>query len=540
MPSPILPPAGNYDPGGKHDPADKHDPAEQGMLKKSLSVSALTMASRVLGLVRDMILAWLLGAGATADAFFVAFKLPNFVRRLVAEGAFSQALVPVLLDYRRRQAQQELQQLLSQLTRALLLVLLGLGLLLWLLSPWLLLLLAPGYHAEPEQWRLTLSLFRWLLPYLLLSFLVAYASALLHSLSRFILPACMPLILNLSMIAAALLLLGWLAWSVHALALAVVLAGLLQLLVQLPALKRAGILPAWRTAKAAPSAWPLLRAIVPALMAVSLAQVLLLLDTILATLLQQGAVSWLYYADRLLELPQGLIAVALSIVILPVLSQAYSSGDQSGFKAVMAWSMRLVALLGVPAALALYYLALPIMATLFMYGVMTASDIQQSAKALQGYSLGLLAMMLLKVLLPAAYAAAQGALVRRSALYALLLALALKLSLMQLWGHLGLALATSVGLWCMALLLSLGLAKQALLPSFIQVMQSLVRPILASLVMLLLLHLWLPEADWWLAAQAGSRIGLLSLAVALGAGCYVLLMLLLGFRWSWLRFTSQS
>ena len=381
------------------------------LLKAASTISLLTLASRVTGLVRDQLVAAQFGAGALTDAFNVAFRLPNLLRRLFAEGAFSQAFVPFLAATRARDGDEATQTLIDAVATVLtwaLLLTCAAGV---VAAPVLVWLLAAGL----KEFDLAVLMARWMFPYIGCMSLVALAAGILNTWKRFAVPALTPVLLNLSLIGAA-----WLgvplfkSWGVQpilALAAGVMLGGLLQLAVQVPALRRIGRLPRIGLAPAAigrawahPGVHQVLRQMAPALLGVSVAQISLLINTQIASQLGVGAVSWLFYADRLMEFPTGLLGVALGSVLLPQLSATRARGDGDGYAALLDWGLRLVLLLSLPCAVALLVFPAPLIAVLFHHGAFTAADVLQTSRALQGYGCGLLGIIAIKVLAPGFYA----------------------------------------------------------------------------------------------------------------------------------------
>ena len=375
-----------------------------GLLRSSAVVSLMTLLSRVLGMVRDVVVAAYFGSGAAADAFFVAFKIPNFLRRLFAEGAFAQAFVPVLSEYREKYSPAQVKQLIDRTAGMLGLVLTALTALCVVASPYLIMLFAPGFRGEPSKLQLAGELLAITFPYLLLISLTAFCGSILNSFGRFAVPSFTPVLLNLSLIGATLFLTPFFAEPVMALAWGVFIAGVAQLLFQLPFLARMQLLPVPRLVPGDPGVKRIMLLMLPALFGVSVSQINLLLDTVLASFLATGSVSWLYYADRLTELPLGAFGIAIGTVILPSLSRQHAAQDPKAFSATLDWALRMVLLVGVPAALALALLAEPLIATLFLRGAMTSEAVVQSAAALQAYSLGVLTFMLIKVLAPGYFA----------------------------------------------------------------------------------------------------------------------------------------
>lgn len=511
------------------------------LLRSSAIVGGATMLSRVLGLVRDVVLANVIGANGNADAFFVAFKIPNFLRRLFAEGAFSQAFVPVLADTREKGGLIAVRELVDRVAGVLGGTLLLLTLLTMVASPLVATVFAPGFLRDPAKLALTGDLIKITFPYLLLISLTGFAGAILNSYQRFAVPALTPVFLNLSLIVAALWLTPNFEEPAFALALGVLIAGFAQLLFQVPALAGIDLLPRPRWAPRHDGVKRILLLMVPALFGVSVSQINLLLDTVLASLLPTGSVSWLYYSDRLTELPLGVFAIAIATVILPTLSGQRARADDPAFADTLSWAIRSVLLIAIPATVALAFLAEPLLVTLFQYGAFGATDRVMAAVSLQAYSVGLGAFMLVKVLAPGFYAREDMKTPVRIGIIAMgtnmVLNLAFVLPLMWWFniGHAGLALATSVAAWLNAWLLYRGLRRDGVLLASGFPLTWMMRIVVATLLMTLLLWGATPEIrlwDQWDAWQRGYR--LLGLCCG-GLLAYVTVLWILGLRPAMLR-----
>ncbi|MBA6414303.1 murein biosynthesis integral membrane protein MurJ [Parahaliea sp. F7430] len=440
--------------------------AAPGLLRSSALVGSMTMMSRVLGLLRDVVIAATVGASAYADAFFVAFKIPNFLRRLFAEGAFAQAFVPVLADYREQGSLNAVQALVNRVSGVLGGTLIMVTTLAVLAAPLVAGLFAPGFLGDSDKFQATTELIRITFPYLLLISMTGFCGAILNSYGRFAVPAFTPVFLNLSLIVAALVAAPWFAEPVYALAWGVLIAGLLQLLFQLPSLYRIDLVPRpiWDTQH--PGVRRILRLMVPALFGVSVSQINLLLDTVLASFLPTGSVSWLYYSDRLTELPLGVFGIAVATVILPSLSAHRAGARSEDFTLTLDWAVRMILLVAVPAAVALILLAQPILITLFQYGALSAHDVSMASLSLQAYCLGLIAFMLIKVLAPGFYARQDMVTPVKIGIKAMVANMLLNVAfVLPLYfyfdiGHVGLALATSASAWLNAALLLRGLLRE--------------------------------------------------------------------------------
>jgi putative peptidoglycan lipid II flippase len=520
------------------------------LLRSTFSFGSMTLISRILGFVRDVVLARWFGATAATDAFFVAFKIPNFLRRLFAEGSFSLAFVPVLSEYKEKGDHAALRSLIDATTGALLAVLLiitGLGM---FFAPWVIRLFAPGFIDQPEQFALASDLLRITFPYLLFIALTALAGGILNTLGRFALPALTPALLNLSLITAAVWFSGRFEEPVKALAWGVLVAGILQLAVQLPALARHQVLPRPWPNFAHPGVRRIMKLMLPTLFGSSVAQISLLLDTLIASLLIAGSISWLYYADRLMEFPLGMFGVALSTVILPTLSRLHAGGNNGQFRATLDWAMLLGLVIGLPSAVGLAVLAEPLVITLFQYGAFAPESAAMAAMALIAYSFGLPAFIAIKILAPGYFSRQDARTPVRIAVTALAVNMLLNVAfvLVITWhlaggdfgdglfatlaahpgAHVGLALASSLSAWLNAALLWRNLRAPGLAPRLPGIRLGQVA--LACLLMALVVRLLVPDAEMLLDAGLFERAGWLGLGVIVGAAVYALVLLLAGLR----------
>ncbi len=374
------------------------------LFRSTVAVGAMTLLSRVLGFLRDLIFAQKFGASTATDAFYVAFRIPNFMRRLFAEGSFSVAFVPVLAEIRERGDARELREFVDHVCgtlAAILTVVVALGI---FAAPAFITVFAPGFIEQPEKFALTVEMLRVTFPYILLISLAGFAGGILNTYSRFALPALSPVLLNIALIAAAVWLAPYFDEPVKALAWGVLIGGVLQLLMQLPGLSRLGLLPRPRWGWHDPGVRKVLKLMIPTLFGSSVAQVNLLIDTLIASFLVTGSVTWLYYTDRLLEFPLGIFGVALGTVILPHLSTRHAAKDPDGFNRSVDWALRIGLFISLPAALMLILLAEPMFWALFGYGRFSTVDVQMSGLSLAALALGLPAFIAVKVLAPAFYA----------------------------------------------------------------------------------------------------------------------------------------
>ncbi|HBW83105.1 MAG: murein biosynthesis integral membrane protein MurJ [Gammaproteobacteria bacterium] len=508
-------------------------PPREGLLRSSGVTGSMTLVSRVLGLARDVVIARLFGTSDATDAFFLANKIPNFMRRLFAEGAFSQAFVPILSEYRSQKPLEAVQNLIGATTASLGGFLLAITLLVVIAAPYLAVPIAYGFTDEPEKFALFVQMLRITFPYLLLISLTALCSAILNSYGRFAVPALTPAFLNISLISSSFLLAPYLRKPELALAWAVLIAGFAQLLFQLPFLARLRLLPIPRLNSEREGLSRIKQLMLPALFGVSVSQINLLLDTVIASLLVTGSVSWLYYSDRLVELPLGTFGIAIAIVVLPSLSRQHAESSLEAFSATLDWALRLVVLIALPATIGLMVLAEPLLITLFQNQNFPVEDIVNSAGSLRAYAIGLLAFMGVKIFAPGFYARQDTATPVRIGIIAMLANMVLNL-LFYLSGlaHVGLALATSLAAYVNAGGLLLMLKRDDVFrlrpgwPRFL-LQVSLANVVMMAFV-LIGLDSWLVWQDWSVLEQA-SRLAFLVLA---GIFTYFAVLFATGMRWS--------
>ncbi|MDP3309383.1 MAG: murein biosynthesis integral membrane protein MurJ [Polaromonas sp.] len=502
------------------------------LFKAASTVSLLTLVSRITGLVRELLMASTFGASAMTDAFNVAFRIPNLFRRLFAEGAFSQAFVPVLAASHAKNGDVATKLLIDRvatlLTWALLLTcVIGVA-----AAPVLVWMMARGLKQDPRGFEAAVFMTRWMFPYIGFMSLVALSAGILNTWKRFAVPAATPVLLNLSMIAAAWLGAPWFKAQgiepIYAMGAGVMLGGLLQLSVQIPALLKIGVLPkiglsltAIRLAWADSGTRNIARLMVPALLGVSVAQISLLINTQIASHLTPGSVSWLTYADRLMEFPTAMLGVAIGVVLMPQLAAAKAADDAEKYSAMLDWGLRIVVLLAVPSAVALLTFAQPLVATLYHYGAFTDRDVQQTTTALMGYGAGLVGLVAIKVLAPGFYASQDIRTPVKIAVVVLVITQLLNLALVPYLQHAGLALAIGIGALINALWLLLGLRKRGSYrpaPGWgVFALQ-----VLAASALLAVFLLWSAQAVSWTALRAESfkRIGLLALVLLASAAIY--------------------
>ncbi|MBA0203398.1 murein biosynthesis integral membrane protein MurJ [Pectobacterium aroidearum] len=500
------------------------------LLKSLAAVSSMTMLSRVLGFVRDAIVARIFGAGMATDAFFVAFKLPNLLRRIFAEGAFSQAFVPILAEYKSQQGEEATRTFLAYVSGMLTLILALVTVAGMVAAPWVIMVTAPGFAATPERFELTSDLLRVTFPYILLISLTSMVGSVLNTWNRFSVPAFAPTLLNVSMIGFSLFAAPYFNPPVMALAWAVLVGGLLQLGYQLPHLKKIGMLVLPRLKWREPSVWRVMKLMGPAVLGVSVSQISLIINTIFASFLSEGAVSWMYYADRLMEFPSGVLGVALGTILLPSLAKSFASGNHDEYSRLMDWGLRLCFLLALPSAVALGILAQPLTVSLFQYGKFSAFDALMTQRALIAYSVGLMGLIVVKVLVPGFYSRQDIKTPVKIAIVTLILTQVMNLIFIGPLQHAGLALSIGLASCLNAGLLYWQLRKQDIFRPQPGWKGFLVRLLVAVIVMSLVLLGML----WWMPAwddgNMTMRILRLLLVVVAGAGSYFATLALLGFR----------
>lgn len=528
---PPRPPSGPQDvPPG---PAETPPPGRPGRLMTStLVVSSMTLLSRVLGLARDVILARVFGVSAGTDAFFVAFRIPNFLRRLFAEGAFNQAFVPVLSEYKSKGAPEAVRLLVNRVAGTLGSVLVLVTVIGVVGAPVLITVFAPGFGDDPYKRALAVEMLRLTFPYLFFIALTAFAGSILNTWGRFAVPAFTPVLLNISLIGAALFATPLFVEERMAVALAwgVLAAGMAQLLFQLPFLARIGLMPRPQVRFGDPGVKKIMALMAPALFGVSVSQINLLLDTVLASLLETGSVTWLYYSDRLVELPLGIFAIAIGTVILPSLSKTHVTASPAEFSRTLDWGVRLVILVGLPAALALSVISEPLLAALFLYGDFTLFDVEQSAAALRAYAFGVVAFMLIKILAPGFFARQDTRTPVKIGIIAMVANMVLNLILVWHLRHVGLALATALSAWLNAFLLWRGLSLAGFYTPTPGWWRQLARIGVAGLAMAVGVHYLAASTGLWFDATAWTRAAALLGVVVAGMLIYTLALLLLGMR----------
>jgi putative peptidoglycan lipid II flippase len=502
------------------------------LFKSASVVSLLTLVSRVTGLVRELLIASTFGANALTDAFNVAFRIPNLFRRFFGEGAFSQAFVPVLAASKAQHGDAATKVLIDRVATVLVWALLGLSFIGVAVAPALVWAMASGLQQSPHGFEVAVVMTRWMFPYIAFMSLVALAAGVLNTWRRFAVPAATPVLLNLCMIAAAWLGAPWFKAlglePIYALAGGVLLGGVLQLGVQLWALRKLRLEPRiglrWstlRTAWADPGTKSILKLMGPALLGVSVAHISMLINTQIASHLAPGSVSWITYADRLMEFPTAMLGVAMGVVLMPQLALARAAGDTAKYSAMLDWGLRLVLLLALPCAVALIAFARPLVAVLYHYGAMTDFDVQKITYALMGWGVGLIGIVAIKVLAPGYYANQDTRTPVRVAIMVLVITQLLNIALVPLLAHAALTLSIGIGALINAVWLLVGLIQRGSYkpePGW----GAFALQVIAASSLLLVFLIWANGAfDWTqLRAQSLRRIWLLALVLSASTAIY--------------------
>ncbi len=504
------------------------------LLKAAATVSGMTMLSRITGLIRENLTASIFGASSLTDAFFVAFRLPNLLRRLFAEGAFSQAFVPMLAQARKGDPAQT-RRLIDQIATALCWTVLAISVLGMLAAPWLVWLMATGLQSDPAAFDAATTMTRAMFPYILFMSLIALSAGILNTWQQFAVPAFTPVLLNVSFIVAALVLSRYFDPPVYALAAGVVIGGIAQLAIQIPALRRLGLLPRIglnvRAAFRDPATREVMKLMGPAVFAVSVSQLSLIINTNIASRLAAGSVSWVNYGDRLMEFPSALLGVALGTVLLPSLSRAGASGNQAEYSGLLDWGLRLCVLLSVPCMIGLAMMAEPLTAMLFHYGRFTAHDVAMTRQAVLGYSVGLIGLISIKVLAPGFYARKDVRTPVKIGVFALVLTQLLNLVFVPFLQHAGLTLSISLAALVNAGLMLIGLRRRGAYQPATGWGAFLARIVAAAAAMAGVLALTVSRFDWvGLRDSPWERIGLTFALIAAAGLAYMGVLVTLGIR----------
>ncbi len=510
------------------------------LFRALLTVSGFTLLSRVTGLARETLIARAFGASQFTDAFYVAFRIPNLLRRLSAEGAFSQAFVPILAEFKNQKGHDATKALVDAMSTVLAWALALLSLAGIAGASWVVFAVASGLRTDGQAFPLAVAMTRIMFPYIVFISLTTLASGVLNTYKRFSLPAFAPVLLNVAFIVAAVFVAPHLKVPVYALAWAVIAGGALQFAVQLPGLKKIDMMPAIGVnplrALAHPGVKRVLAKMVPATFAVSVAQLSLIINTNIASRLGQGAVSWINYADRLMEFPTALLGVALGTILLPSLSKAHVDADSTEYSALLDWGLRVTFLLAAPSALALFFFAEPLTATLFNYGKFDAHTVTMVARALATYGIGLVGIILIKILAPGFYAKQDIKTPVKIAIGVLVVTQLSNYVFVPIIGHAGLTLSIGVGACLNSLLLFIGLRRRGIYQPSSGWLRFFAQLAGASLVLAGVMH-WLAINFDWTAMRAAplERIALMAACLVLFAALYFGMLWLMGFKYAYFR-----
>lgn len=494
------------------------------------SISSLTLLSRILGFVRDMLMARIFGASMANEAFVIAYRLPNLLRRMFAEGAFSQAFVPIFSEYKSRRGHDETKLLVDHVTSWLAVILFVITLIGIIAAPWLVYVTAPGFAAVPDKFNLTVELLRITSPYIFFISLVAVAAGILNTYNKYWVSAFAPVLLNLSFIITMLWLLPYFERPIVALAWAVFFGGVIQLAFQLPFLKKIGMLPSLRLSFGDPGVWRVLKQMGPAIFGVSISQISLVINTILASFMVTGSISWLFYADRLMEIPAGLLGVAISTILLTSLSKYHAEKNTAEYSKMLDWGLRMTIMLTLPAALSLGLIAVPLLATFFQGGQFAAHDVLMTRNALVGYSVGLIGILLVKVLAPAFYARQDIRTPVKIGVLTLIATQVMNAMFIPWFQHAGLALATGLGSCLNSAILFYLLRRHDVFQPEPGWGRFFLKICAALLVLGVTLWLAMGVESAWLNTRGWPRVWHLSWMVGLGVAVYFAMLYLLGFR----------
>ena len=502
------------------------------LLKSGIIVSSMTFLSRILGLVRDMVMTNIMGAHWATDVFLVAQKIPNFLRRLFAEGAFSQAFIPVLSEYQTNHTLQEVKKLVADTFGTLTVILVLVAIIGVIGSPLLVSLFGPGFIDEPNKFELASTLLKITFPYILFISLTAFCGSILNSIGRFAVPAFTPVLLNVSIISAAIMVSPALGeeGAARAMAWGVFAAGIAQLLLQLPFLWREGYLVRPRWGWRSKGVQKILTLMGPALFGVSVGQINLLLDTIIASFLETGSIMWLYVSDRMLEFPLGMFGIAISTVILPSLSRQHSTENSRDFNATLNWALRLVCLIGIPASLGLFLMAEPIILTVFQHGKFQIADAYLASLSLKAYIIGLLGFMFIKVLATGFFSRKDTKTPVKIGIIAMTVNMIFNLILFYPLAHVGLALATSISAIVNASLLFWALRKAGAFSLDSSWLPWLSKLAGGNIVLVAFIVTQMADISQWQNWQTSERVEHMVVLVVLSVLIYALSMVFFGVR----------
>ena len=508
------------------------------LLKSASVFGGWTFLSRILGLVRDVLFARYFGATYMMDVFKVTFSIPNYFRRLFGEGAFLQSFVPVLNQYKEAEGKESVKKLVDNTSGTLGVILFFVTVTGIVLAPVFILIFAPGFYDEPQKWELSVRMLRWMFPYLFFISLTALAAGILNTYGRFAIPAFTPILLNISLIIFVLYVSPLFPVPVYAIAIGVFIAGIVQLVFQFPFLAKLGMLPRPRWAWKDSGVQKIFKLMLPGIFGSSVAQLNLIIDTAIASMLATGSISWLFYSDRLMEFPLGIFGIAIATVALPRLSSQFSSKSTKEFSHTIDWSLRMAFLICLPAAVGLICLAGPMLSTLFQYGEFTTRDVLMARYSLWAYGFGLFGFVLVKVLVPGYFSRQDTLTPVKIGVLAILVNIVLNLIVLTLYlsgvwtvaPHAGLAAATSLGAFVNAILLYKGLIKSGVYQPETGWFAYGAKIVVACIIMGVVIVWFAGDLENWAGLKAMQRVLNLSSVIALGAVFYFVSLLIMGIR----------
>jgi putative peptidoglycan lipid II flippase len=506
------------------------------LLKSSYVVASMTVITRLIGLIRETVNANLFGASGSFDAFLMAFRIPNFLRRLSAEGSFSQAFVPVLSEYRATKTKAEAKLFIDRMAGTLSLAVFILTVICILAAPLIVLLFAPGYLHDPHRFGLTTSMLRITFPYLFFISLTSFAGSILNSYDEFWVPAITPALLNISLIVVGIYLSPYCKDPVTSLAWGTFIGGILQLAFQIPFLKRLKLLPHPKIFWQDPGVRRVLKLMLPAILGVSVAQISLFIDTIFASFLQVGSVTWLYYSDRLINFPMGVFGIAIATAVLPHLSRQHAMKSAAGYSAALDWSIRSILLIALPSAVGMFMLAGPIISTVIGYGKFSPFDIEMASRSVMAFAVGLPGMMLIKLLASGFYSKQDIKTPVRIAIICLITNMAANAILIFPLKHAGLALGTTITSSLNSYILYRTLCKRGIFTPSNGWGKYIFRVGSASLAMILVIWFMAAKLPVWINWNWHQRVVHLGIILTVAAIVYLATLLITGMRWHDIKF----
>ncbi|AMA65137.1 putative peptidoglycan biosynthesis protein MurJ [Candidatus Arsenophonus lipoptenae] len=500
------------------------------LFKSLVSVSIITIFSRILGFIRDTFIAHFFGASVVTDAFFISFKLPNILRRIFAEGAFSQSFIPILGEYKNKEHIDTIRNFISYVAGLLILILFIITVLGILVAPWIIYIIAPGFIDIPDKFDLTVRLFRITFPYILFISLVSFISSILNTWNKFSVPAFSPILLNISMIMSMLFLVPYCEFPILALSWGVFIGGILQLLYQIPFLKGMGLLVLPRISMQHIGVLRVIKLMGSAIIGVSISQISLMINTVLASFLESGSISWIYYADRLMEIPSGILGSTIGTILLPSLSKSFSTGNYREYQCLINWGLRLCFLLALPCTIVLAIFAKPLIISLFQYGNFSSYDTTMTFRALIAYCIGLMGLIIVRILATVFYSRKDIKTPIKIAFVSLILTQLMNIIFIKLLQHVGLILSISLSACINAFMLYWQLLRQGIFIPSLNWGNFLLKLSASLMIMTIILVLILQYIPLWEEEIMLIRISWLLIVFFIGIISYFIALFVFGFR----------